>query len=146
MEYIARVNKSGEEQTLVSHLIGVGEKMLGLTGNNVYGEITGILHDVGKYSAAFQEYLRSNSNENKLDHSSAGAQWFLSLLPKRSKQIGDGEIQKLVELIARMISHCVAGHHSGLLNGTSVGEETSLEHRLTKRVEPYSYNITSGHC
>jgi CRISPR/Cas system-associated endonuclease/helicase Cas3 len=34
------------------------------------------------------------------------------------------------------------GHHSGLLNGISVGEGTSLEHRLTKTVEPYLNNIT----
>ncbi|MCG2742212.1 MAG: CRISPR-associated endonuclease Cas3'', partial [Syntrophaceae bacterium] len=142
MKYTARINQSGEKQDLVSHLFGVSEKMHGLADNNIYGEITGILHDIGKYSKTFQEYLRRNSDKNKPDHSSAGAQWILSLLRRRSEQIGDGEIQRVVELIARMISHCVVGHHSGLLNGTSVGEGTSLEHRLTKTVEPYSNNIT----
>lgn len=142
MKYIARINKSGEEQDLISHLVGVSEKMHGLADNDIYSEITGMLHDIGKYSLTFQDYIRSNSDENKPDHSSAGAQRILSLLRRRSEQIGDGEIQRMVELIARMISHCVVGHHSGLLNGTSVGEGTSLEHRLTKTVEPYSNNIT----
>lgn len=151
MNYIARSNKSGKCQTLVNHLTGVSKKIRSLAGNDVYSEITGMLHDIGKYSVAFQEHLRANSDENnesekdslsKVDHSSAGAQWILSLLCNRAEQIGDEEIKRMAKLIARMISHCVVGHHSGLLNGISVGEGTSLEHRLTKRVEPYLNNIT----
>lgn len=151
MNYIARSNKSGKCQTLVNHLTGVSKKIRSLADSDVYSEITGMLHDTGKYSVAFQEYLRANSDENnesekdslnKVDHSSAGAQWILSLLCNRAEQIGDEEIKRMAKLIARMISHCVVGHHSGLLNGISVGEGTSLEHRLTKRVEPYLNNIT----
>lgn len=141
MSYIARINKSGETQDLVNHLTGVSKKIYGLTNNDVYGEIVGMLHDIGKYSVAFQEYIRSDSDENKPDHSSAGAQWILNLLCNRAEQIGDEEINRIAKLIARMISHCVVGHHSGLLNGTSVGEGTSLEHRLTKTVKPYLNNI-----
>jgi len=136
MEYIARPN-----QCLINHLTGVAEKMRCLIGNDIYRETIGLLHDVGKYSAAFQKHVRSNSEENKPDHSSAGAQWILSLLCKRAEQIGDGEITRMTQLIARIISHCIVGHHSGLLNGVSVGEGTSLEYRLTKSVEPYLNNI-----
>ena len=100
-----------------------------------------MLHDIGKYSLLFQKYLISNSDENKPDHSSAGAQWLSSILYSRSKKIANGEIQRLAKLIARFISHCVAGHHSGLLNGTSVGEETSLDYRLSKSLEPFLDNI-----
>lgn len=140
MEYIAR-----PDQGLIKHLLGVAEKMCGLTDNDVFAESIGILHDIGKYSDAFQKHVRSDSEENKPDHSSAGAQWVLSLLCNRSKQIAeqtdDEEIIRIAKLIAHMISHCIVGHHSGLLNGTSVGEETSLEYRLTKTVEPYLNNI-----
>ena len=142
MSYVARFDKSGEEQTLVNHLTGVSKKIRSLADNDVYSEIAGMLHDIGKYSGAFQEHVRSNSEGNKPDHSSAGAQWILSLLCNRAEQIGDEEIKRIARLIARMISHCVVGHHSGLLNGISVGEGTSLEHRLTKTVEPYLNNIT----
>lgn len=141
MRYIARFSEAGEEQALIDHLTGVGKKMLSLADNDAFSEITGMVHDIGKYSVAFQEYIRSDSDENKPDHSSAGAQWILSLLSRRAEQIADEEIQRLVKLIASIISHCVVGHHSGLLNGTSVGEETSLEYRLTKTVEPYLNNI-----
>ena len=141
MRYIARLNETGEEQTIVNHLTGVSTKIRSLAENDAYSRITGLLHDVGKYSDVFQEYLRSNSHENKPDHSSAGAQLILSLLHNKTEQIGEEEIKRIAKLIARIISHCVAGHHSGLLNGTSVGEETSLERRLTKTVEPYLNKI-----
>ncbi len=74
MRYIARFGQSGEEQELVNHLTGVSKKIRGLADNDVFGEIAGILHDIGKYSVAFQEHLKTNSEEN-IDHSSAGAQW-----------------------------------------------------------------------
>lgn len=141
MRYIARLNKSRGKQELTNHLLGVSKKMFGLAENDIYTEITGMLHDIGKYSGTFQEYIRSDSNENKPDHSSAGAQWFSSQLYNRAEQIGDEEIKRIAQLIARMISHCVVGHHSGLLNGISVGEGISLENRLTKTVEPYLNNI-----
>ncbi len=123
-------------------MTGVSKKIRSVAHNDVtgyLGEICGIVHDIGKYSVAFQKYIRSG--ENKPDHSSAGAQWILSLLCHRAEELGDEEIQRLVKLITRIISHCVVGHHSGLLNGTSVGKETSLEYRLTKTVEPYLDNI-----
>ncbi|MDP3919317.1 MAG: CRISPR-associated helicase Cas3' [Candidatus Omnitrophota bacterium] len=141
MNYIARSNKSGKSQTLVNHLAGVSNKIRSLADQAVFSEITGMLHDIGKYSLAFQDYIRSNSIENKPDHSSAGAQWILNLLSNRAKQVGDEEIERVAQLIARLISHCIVGHHSGLLNGISVGEGTSLDHRLTKTLEPYLNNI-----
>ena len=141
LKFIARINKSGEEQLLVKHLTGVSEKIVSLAENDVYSEITGMLHDIGKYSFAFQEHVRSNSDENKPDHSSAGAQLILNKLCEQAAQIGDEEIMRISEIVARMISHCVVGHHSGLLNGYSVGEGTSLERRLTKTIEPYLDNI-----
>jgi len=139
MRYIARIGADGAEQHLINHLTGVSKKIRSLAHNNIYGEICGIVHDIGKYSVAFQEYLRSG--ENKPDHSSAGAQWILNLLRNRAEQIGDEEIKRIAKLIAGVISHCIVGHHSGLLNGSSVGEETSLEYRLTKTVEPYLNDI-----
>jgi CRISPR-associated endonuclease/helicase Cas3 len=141
MRYIARLNETGEEQTIVNHLNGVSTKIQSLAENDAYSSITGLLHDIGKYSDAFQEYIRSHFGENKPDHSSAGAQLILSLLHNRAEQIGDEEIKRIAILIARIISHCIVGHHSGLLNGTSVGEGTSLEYRLTKTVKPYLKNV-----
>src|SRR4030042_1303018 len=139
--FIARYSDKGKPQALEEHLRGVAITASSLIDNTCLGEIAGLLHDIGKYSVVFQEYIRSDSDENKPDHSSAGAQWILNLLCNRAEQIGDEEINRIAKLIARMISHCVVGNHSGLLNGTSVGEGTSLDHRLTKTVKPYLNNI-----
>lgn len=139
--FIARYSDKGKPQPLEEHLRGVAITASSLIDNTCLGEIAGLLHDIGKYSVAFQEYIRSDSNENKPDHSSAGAQWVLSLLCNRAEQIANEEIKRIAKLIGYVISHSVVGHHSGLLNGTSVGEGTSLEHRLTKSVKPYLNTI-----
>lgn len=60
----------------------------------------GLLHDLGKYSAAFQTRLRDP--KVRADHSSAGAAWARQHLP---------------DPWGRMIAHAVAGHHAGLVDG-----------------------------
>ncbi len=62
--------------------------------------LAGLLHDLGKYSAAFQRRL--DGAPEGVDHSTAGAQTVLSLTsgPDRS--------------IAELIAYAIAGHHAGL--------------------------------
>ena len=61
--YIAHYRKQDETfQSLEEHLLGVS-KMAGAFASKVglkkQGELIGLLHDLGKYSAEFQNYLRS---------------------------------------------------------------------------------------
>jgi CRISPR-associated endonuclease/helicase Cas3 len=145
MGFIAHIRRlDGQEQSLLEHLTRVAEttgEFAFKIGLEEQGKLIGLLHDIGKYSEAFQEYILSGSSENKPDHSSAGAQWIVNLLCDQAEQIGDEEIKRIAQLIARVISHCIVGHHSGLLNGISVDGGTSLEHRLSKTVDPYIDNI-----
>lgn len=82
----------GAIQTLEQHLRGVAS-MSGLYAQKLnlkdQGELIGLLHDLGKYSQAFQSYIKSavgllNQDEDeefvgaaglkgKIDHSTAGA-------------------------------------------------------------------------
>ncbi|MCD8556485.1 MAG: CRISPR-associated helicase Cas3' [Bacteroides graminisolvens] len=78
------------------------------------------LHDVGKYSLKFQQYIRYKSGYDegcqqlcKTDHSSAGA--IIS--------------RKMYPQFFLPIAHCIAGHHSGLLN------HASLCDRLEKNID-----------
>ena len=74
----------------VSHLTGIFCSSFGMQEE---GEICGLLHDIGKYSTAFQERLRGSNR--KVDHSTAGAYELFS-------------IKDIPSAI------CVAGHHGGL--------------------------------
>src|SRR3972149_10764400 len=93
-DYIAhRREKDGEIQSLVNHLQGVSKKTGEFTskiGLKEQGELLGLLHDIGKASQEFEQYIKSsvgliNPDEDeyvpaavkkgKVDHSTAGAQF-----------------------------------------------------------------------
>lgn len=57
MEYLAH-----GKQTIAEHLKGVSEKssiFAAKIGLEKHGELIGMLHDLGKYSKDFQNYLKS---------------------------------------------------------------------------------------
>ena len=93
-----------------------------------WGRLAGLWHDLGKYSGAFQRYLRAGAEPQtdahradvagRVDHSTAGAQ--------HAAAVG-----KLGQLLA----YVIAGHHAGLPD--DIGTASSLAERLKKRVEPY---------
>lgn len=89
------------------------------------GELLGLIHDFGKYSQAFQEYIREQTginpdidiindtalpNNQKIDHSTSGAQWvYQNFANLNHKDLG--------ELFGQMLSLCIASHHGvGLID------------------------------
>lgn len=128
MKYVAHIRKADEsEQRLESHLFEVGELAARFaTKINLpeVGLLLGLLHDFGKYSRAFQNYINSAEGridpdqddfvdasrmKGKIDHSSAGAQHVWRQL-KRYGSSGQGE------LCGQILALCIASHHSGLIN------------------------------
>ena len=115
----------GACQCLESHLREAGEIASSLTrklGVSDAGQLLGMLHDLGKYSAAFQRYIQSatgviNPDEDeyvdfkglkgKIDHSSAGAQWIWDTCRKQNRP---------GQLVGQILSLCLASHHSGLID------------------------------
>jgi len=125
-DYIAhRREKDGEIQSLVDHLDGVSTKtgeFASKVGLKEQGELIGLLHDIGKASQEFEQYIKSavgliNPDKDdhvdaaglrgKIDHSTSGAQ-----LIYRSFA-GNGEEAMFV---AQVLSLCIASHHSGLID------------------------------
>ena len=119
-EYIAH-----SQQSLLSHLTGVSDKA-GRFAEKISagdaGRLIGLLHDFGKYSQQFQDYIRSaigetNPDEDdyvdfrgrkgKIDHSTAGAQVIWEYC-KSKGQSG--------QLVGQLLSLCIASHHSGLID------------------------------
>ena len=127
-DYVAHVRTTDKKiQTLKNHLLEVAEitKQLATKINaSEAGELIGLLHDFGKYSAFFQNYIQSGTGllnpdldddyvdavalKGKIDHSTAGAQWLWQALSKYGKN-GEGRI------CGQILALCVASHHSGLI-------------------------------
>lgn len=126
-DYIAHVRSDNQVQTNEEHLLGTSElaaKFASKFQCENWGATLGMLHDLGKYSSYFQEYIRISSGliENaeltgKVDHSSAGA-----ILAK-----------KVFGLMGIPLAYCIAGHHAGLLNwDNEPGISGNLQSRLDK--------------
>lgn len=122
MEYIAHLNEE-RTQTLKDHLCGTAElagHFAGRFGKSDWGYACGMLHDIGKYSLAFQDKIKNNSNR-QVDHSTAGA--------KACFEKGG---------MYRFMSYCIAGHHSGLPDygsSSDPGNAPTLQGRKKKHIE-----------
>jgi len=131
------------EQSVASHLLEVAEiaKQLA-TKINVpeAGELIGLLHDFGKYSQSFQNYIQSGTGlidpdseafvnagvlKGKIDHSTAGAQWIWQALSKYGKN-GEGK------LCGQILSLCIASHHSGLIDCLKPEGTNGFNQRINK--------------
>jgi CRISPR-associated helicase Cas3/CRISPR-associated endonuclease Cas3-HD len=127
MKYYAHSSNNPEKswQTIVEHLENTA-KIAGDYASRFnareFGYICGILHDIGKYSQDFQKKLHGEILN--VDHSSAGAQVAKNLYG---------------EAMGKLLSYCIAGHHSGLLNhGTPASTEGTLYARLHKNLEDFN--------
>ena len=125
-DYLAHRNaEEDREQTLKDHSIETARlagKFAEEFGKGDWGNCCGMLHDIGKYSDAFQRRIRGKNNR-KVDHSSAGAQLCL----EKGGRYG-------------FMSYCIAGHHAGLPDYGSradPGSSPTLWGRRKKEVEDY---------
>ena len=136
----------GGEQTLREHLLGVAclaRSHAAKLDLPLAGTLLGLLHDLGKSSDAFQEYLCSfhadsavepqDELRGKIDHSTAGAQCIVRNLP-------GGEMDGSLEgILARLLALCIVSHHSGLIDCLSPEGGDSLNYRLAKEDKKTRY-------
>lgn len=142
-QVIAHV-RGGDLQLLEEHLEGVARlsaKFAAKFQLAQYGELIGLVHDLGKYSAAFQAYIKSatgllNQDEDeefvdaeelrgKIDHSTSGAQFVWNELS------GKGGLH---HALAQVMALCVASHHSGLIDCLTSKTGRLTEDSFSKRM------------
>ena len=141
-KYIAHIRKEdNKRQSVKDHIKNVSDisahnaSKIGLAKA---GELIGLLHDFGKYSEAFQnyigsatglieqdedEYVDSKGLKGKIDHSTAGAQYIWKLTK-------GNKIQK--QIFGQLLALCVASHHSGLIDCLKIDGEDEFSRRMAK--------------
>lgn len=137
--YLAHLGHLGEDQLLSRHLLqvsAISARLGAKIGLTRAGELIGLMHDIGKYSEAFQQYLQAaaeteememepnESVKGRVDHSTAGAQLIWSDLSQR----GTNRARQGAEFLAL----CIASHHSGLIDCVKPDGTDNLTRRLNK--------------
>lgn len=114
-------------ELLSVHLAEVGARAAEFAarfGTEEIARAAGLLHDIGKCSNQYQQYIRGRSPSP--DHSTAGAQ------VAAQRYTAPDQV-----LYGRLIAFAVAGHHSGLADGIGSSAAT-LSARLAKEVPRYA--------
>lgn len=137
-EFVAHYRASdGAIQDVWSHLENVGQrsaKIADKIGLGPVGELLGLVHDLGKASSVFDDYIRqaaglppragpsSREIKGRVDHSTAGGAWvrFLTSQGPEAKISG-----QLIPLIA-------VSHHSGLIDCLTMDGKDGFGRRLDK--------------
>ncbi|MDR4496847.1 MAG: CRISPR-associated helicase Cas3' [Candidatus Scalindua sp.] len=144
-DYIAHRREKDEEiHWLSQHLAEVSKKtgeFASKIGLKEQGEVIGLLHDIGKASQEFQQYIKSavglispdeddyvdaTRNKGKVDHSTAGAQLIYSELSQNEKD---------ALFSIQVLSICLASHHSGLIDCISPDGKNIFLKRIEKDKE-----------
>ena len=149
-KFIAHRRQSdGEIQEVLNHLLEVAQlsrQFASKIGVPDLGELLGLLHDFGKYSRAFQDYIKSATGilnpdidedyvgamalKGKIDHSTAGAQWIWERY--RKYKSGDFPVGKFT---GQILALCLASHHSGLIDCLKPDGKVGFTDRIGKSDE-----------
>lgn len=126
--YVAHRSNDDRYQSIFEHLTQVAEKseeFSAFFGAAEIGYALGLLHDLGKYSAEFQNRILRNGPI--VDHSTAGG-------------------QELANVLGPIFSYCIFGHHGGLPDGGTPldrpAESSTWYARQKKEVADYSAYAT----
>lgn len=127
-DFIAHRTEDGKEQSAKEHAENVArrsrESAIPLLAEAAY--CTGLLHDIGKYSAAFQKYIRGEGAG--VEHAACGAQ--------EARRLFMGH-----PMLMLLAAYVIAGHHSGLPDGGTGSDhwnDTTLRARLERDVADFS--------
>jgi CRISPR-associated endonuclease/helicase Cas3 len=137
-EWVAHVRyANGDLQwhPLDAHLLKVAELARDFAdafGAGTWAGLAGLWHDLGKFREGFQRYIRQCGDPDahiegriagpEKTHSTAGALWAQQYLKDVQGRSG--------EVVARVLSYLIAGHHAGLADW--LGANASLHNRFAQ--------------
>jgi CRISPR-associated endonuclease/helicase Cas3 len=134
-----------EIQTVYAHLMdtaSICKQFTAKIGLPEAGELLGLLHDIGKYSPDFQNYIKTETGllnpdmddtnadtknlKGKIDHSTAGAQWIWQRFNRFGPQ---------GKLVGQILAVCLASHHGGMIDCLRIEGENGFLKRIQKNTE-----------
>lgn len=118
MNYIAHIRESDQYyQSVEEHLLGVkelAESYGAKLGVKHIAGLAGMLHDLGKYTEAFRNYILEAFNHpdapprrGSVDHSTAGGKLLFKLFH-------EGAIKRGTGILAEIVGNAIISHHSYL--------------------------------
>ncbi|PZD95906.1 CRISPR-associated helicase/endonuclease Cas3 [Paenibacillus sambharensis] len=139
MQYIAHIReRDGTIQAVGEHLKAVGELAASFAvpgGLSNLARLSGILHDMGKYSDAFTNYIiqavtnpDSPPKRGSVDHSTAGGRWIY-----RKYHNGSLNMKQEEMIAAEWIAMCIISHHGGLRDFLGPDLESEFLERVAKK-------------
>lgn len=144
--FIAHIRSSDQEyQSVKDHLIetcllaeGFGEKI----GMKHLAGLASLLHDVGKYTYEFQEYLleavqnpESPPRRGSVDHATAGGKMLHILFNKK-------ENPTTTRLLTEIVGNAIISHHGYLHDYINTKAESNYLDRINKDLEEFDDVMT----
>jgi CRISPR-associated endonuclease/helicase Cas3 len=130
-------NSDGKVQSVHEHLHGV-EGLSAFFGNKIgvknMASIAGLLHDLGKYSTLFSDYIIEAvqnpdhpPKKGSVDHSTAGGKLLYEKFHNDDQTVSQ-------QLIAEMIGNVIISHHTGLQDFLSPDLSSNYLRRVKDKV------------
>lgn len=138
-EYLAHISADDRKQTVEEHLRAVAvitSDRLSHVGLRSLGYLTGLVHDLGKYTDKFNKYIHSAAagedvKKGSVNHTFAGVIFFW----ERFHNTQDKYAALLCELIC-----CAIGSHHGLFDCIDPDGKSGFLYRLQKDRSELEYN------
>ena len=108
--YVARKSNCGKAQSLCRHLINVADISVSFSHYPNISRLIAYLHDLGKFSEAFQNYIINGGERGSVIHSWQGAILANELFTDNSQT---------AKLLKEIIGLCVTAHHNHIDDGVA---------------------------
>lgn len=162
MEYLAHLDKEkGYKQLLNEHLKSVANLLYNQIpptvcfeniNNNIIKKFSyylGYIHDIGKYSDYFQEYLKSGTNSRLKNHAHISACFLYNLLIEKANLFGLSDQD--TKIIAFLYYLCARRHHNSLETASSlfsnnVNDLKPLQEHLAEKSKEILLDLDIKEC